>query len=80
MKRLAALVILTWVAVVGVLSEGEANASPTTPKCATVEYRTEHLQECNRQSGPAFGVGGGGSGRGLLGGILHRLPGVGGLF
>lgn len=78
MKRIAALVILTGVVV---LSEGQAYASPTTPKCATVEYRTAHLQECNRQSGPAFGVGGGGApGRGLLGGILHRVPGIGGLF
>lgn len=59
----------------------EAHASPTTPKCATVEWRTEHLAECNQQAGPGFGVGGGGgSGRGIIGGILHRLPGVGGLF
>ena len=79
MKYVATAVILTVVVVF--LPEGEAYASPTTPDCARVEYRTEHLQECNRSAGPGFGVGGGrGDGRGLLGGILHRLPGVGGLF
>lgn len=60
-----------------------AAASPTTPKCATVEYRTEHLAECNRQGGPGMGPvgGGGGQGGGLLGAIRDIVRGVtGGLL
>ncbi len=59
----------------------QASASPTAPKCSQVEYRTNHLQECNLQNSPGLGLGGGGgSGSGLIGGILKRVPGIGGLF
>ncbi len=80
MKRLlAALALIFWIFT---SAPPTAAADGTTPKCAVQEYRQEHLQECNRQAGPAFGVGGGGAGggRGIIGGILHRVPGLGGLF
>ncbi len=62
------------------LSSGVASASPTTPRCATVEYRTEHLAECNRGGIAPIG-GGGGQGGGLLGAIRDIVRGVtGGLL
>lgn len=68
-SRAAVVLLLVWLP----LTPPLALASPgTAPKCSQVEYRTEHLAECNRQGDRGVGIGGGGNqgdGGGLLGGL-----------
>jgi hypothetical protein len=57
-------------------------APPEHPNCDTPSFRRVNPQLCAPFPFPDFSVrgGGGGQDRGIIGGILGRLPGIGGLF
>lgn len=91
-KRLAALTLIVLTTMGGTLPVHPQKITikivwdiPQTPvfDCTNPEVRRQHPAQCPELP---FLLGGGGSsghgggGRGILGGILHGIPGLGGLF
>lgn len=69
--------ILVWLAL-SVPAQSWAAPPGLITQCSKVEYRQQHLAQCDQQQAPALGAGsgGGGGGSGLLGGILHTIGGL----
>lgn len=83
-RRWRTAVTAALIAITVLLVTPPVQAAPPSliKKCSEVEYRQEHLAECNRQAEPGFGIGGG-RGRGpggLLGIIRDTLGGLGGIL
>ena len=72
MTRVSIMIAIVWIGLNPPVGFVSAPPSLVT-QCSKVEYRQDHLAECNSQDAPGFGVGGGNQGGGLIGGLLHAV-------